>query len=306
MSLTLSTIICTKDRSEDLKQCITSILKGKRVPDEIVIIDDGNLDPQLIQSMLKETDIRIEYRKKSPPNINASRNLATSIATGDILSFLDDDVILDQGYYLAVMNAFEKDYAQKIAGITGALIIDTHPVKRVFLKFFGLESNQPGKVHPSGAVTLVRAGEIVQPIKVDWLSGCNMNFRRWIFQEYRFSEQDSGYIWGDDRDFTFPIGQKYLLIALPDAMLIHKKSPVSRSSAFDLGRMEIFHLGRFFATYSSQNLMSWFALYWAFIGIMIKNILSTFHPNKRLKGFKQALGNLKGLIQFFEYLKIRK
>ncbi len=303
MTLSLSVIICTKDRPDDLQECIASILRGIRLPQELIVIDDGNLDPKLVQDMLKNFNINFQYRRKSPPNVNISRNLAATLATGDILSFLDDDVILDPNYYSSVMRAFEEDYEQRIAGITGAIKIYTHPLKRAFLRFFGLESNQPGKVQSCGAVTLVRAGEIHQPTKVDWLSGCNMNFRHWVLRQYRFDEQDSGYIWGDDRDFTYPLSKKYTLIALPDAILVHKKSAISRPAAKNLGRMEIFHLGRFFVAHLSYYMKNWFALSWAFLGIMTKNVLGVFNSYKGLASFLQFLGNIEGLFQFVTYLR---
>ncbi len=305
MSLSLSVIICTKDRPDDLKECISSILEGERLPNEIIIIDDGSLSPDFINSLLPNKTIHLLYRKKSPPNVNASRNLAVSIASGDILSFLDDDVLLSSNYYSSVMQIFEQDMDQSIVGITGAIDIRTHPLKRVFLRFFGLESSQPGAVQPCGAVTLVRAGEIHKPLRVQWLSGCNMNFRRWVFQKYRFDEQGSGYILGEDRDFTYPIGREYLLLALPEARLIHKKSPVSRSSVKKLGYMEIYNLGRFFVDQLSPKPKAWFMLGWAFLGIFLKNLLSIVASNKRTASFKQSLGNLEGLIDFISLVRQR-
>lgn len=303
MTLSLSTIICTKDRPEDLAHCLNSILQSSRLPNEIIIIDDGNLEIENFQQLITNYKINFHYRKKSPPNVNVSRNLGVSIASGDILSFLDDDVVLDQNYYARVMDVFEKDNSQAIAGITGSVAIHTHPIKRMFLRFFGLESRQPGKVLASGAVTLVRIGEIHQPTKVEWLSGCNMNFRRWVFEVYQFDEHDTGYILGEDRDFTYPIGQKHTLIALPDATLIHKKSSQSRDSAENVGRMEIFHLGRFFLAHRSDRVINWLALCWAFVGILLKNLLTIFIPEKRVIGAKQFLGNLRGFQQFVSFLK---
>lgn len=303
MALSLSTIICTKDRPDDLGQCLNSILKGKRLPNEIIIIDDSHLDIDDLQKIIANYDINFFYRRKSPPNVNVSRNLGVSMASGDILSFLDDDVLLDENYYDRVMEVFEQDSSQIIAGITGAIKVHTSGVKRIYLRFFGLESRQPGKVQVSGAVTLVRAAEIDQPVRVEWLSGCNMNFRHWVFETYRFDEQDSGYILGDDRDFTYPIGQKHTLIALPDATLIHKKSPVNRGSAKNLGRMEIFHLGRFFLTHRSHSARNWIALCWAFVGIVLKNFLTLLNPQKKTVSRQQLSGNLEGLRQFITFLK---
>lgn len=42
--LPISICIPTKDRPEELKRCIKSILEQTVLPSEIVIIDDGNLD----------------------------------------------------------------------------------------------------------------------------------------------------------------------------------------------------------------------------------------------------------------------
>jgi glycosyltransferase involved in cell wall biosynthesis len=303
MALSLSTIICTKDRPDDLDQCLKSILKGNRLPNEIIIIDDGNLDINPLRELVANYNISLIYRRKATPGLTASRNLAVSIASGDVLSFLDDDVILDQTYYNRVMEAFEQDSSHSIVGVTGAIKVQTHPIKRMFLRFFGLESGQPGKVQACGAVTLVRAGEIDQPVRVEWLSGCNMNFRRWVFENYRFDEQDSGYVLWEDRDFTYPIGQKHILIALPDATLIHKKSSVSRDSAKNLGRMEIFHLGRFFLAHRSHNNFNWIALGWAFVGIALKNFLTLLSPPKRAISVQQLAGNFKGFLQFIAFLK---
>ncbi len=303
MSLSLSVIICTKDRPDDLRNCILSILNGERQPDELIIIDDGKFDPDWIETKLSDLDIKFHYRRKSPPNVNASRNLAVSIASSDILSFIDDDVILDPYYYSSVMKAFEEDHTQQVAGITGVIDIYTNPLKRAYLRLFGLESCRPGAVQRCGEVTLVRAGEIDRPTRVQWLSGCNMNFHRGVFEKYRFNEQDSGYIWGDDRDFTYPIGKEYTLLALPNARLVHKKSPVSRSSARNLGRMEIFHLGRFFITYLPHRIGDWFFLGWAFIGIFLKNLLNVFNYQKGLSGFNQLLGNFEGFAQFIGYVR---
>ena len=75
MTLSLSTIICTKDRPDDLNQCLNSILKGDRLPNEIIIIDDGYIDIDNIQKIITNYDINFFYQRKSPPNVNVSRNL---------------------------------------------------------------------------------------------------------------------------------------------------------------------------------------------------------------------------------------
>ena len=47
-----SVIICTKNRKEELNKCLESIKRQTRLPNEVIIIDDGDLDFFYVENLL--------------------------------------------------------------------------------------------------------------------------------------------------------------------------------------------------------------------------------------------------------------
>ena len=98
MGFKTSVIIPTYNRPEDLKNCIRSILNQSVKPDEVIVIDDGNLPEFPLLKECKDTGIHCIFHKKNIPGLTASRNAGVKLSTGDIIFFLDDDVELLSGY----------------------------------------------------------------------------------------------------------------------------------------------------------------------------------------------------------------
>ena len=88
--------------------------------------------------------------------------------------------------------------------------------------------------------------ELAAPTEVAWLSGCNMSYRKELFDEFSFDERFEGNGWGDDRDFSYRVSRRYRLVATPDARLVHKEVPAGRIGALEFGRLEIRHFLLFF------------------------------------------------------------
>jgi hypothetical protein len=92
----ISVIIATKDRGEFLIYALDSIAKQNLLPWEVIIIDDASDETfdyeALINKYLKYFEIRIHRNEKNIGQAKC-RNLGSSMAKSDYLSFLDDDVI---------------------------------------------------------------------------------------------------------------------------------------------------------------------------------------------------------------------
>ena len=97
----ISVVIPTYNREEHLNNCLDSLLLQKKKPFEILIVD--NSDVQYVKKIInnfenkfKEQDIHI-FSIINPINSGAiARNLGASKAKGDLIAFLDDDVLLDK------------------------------------------------------------------------------------------------------------------------------------------------------------------------------------------------------------------
>jgi len=106
-SIRLTIIIPTKDRCKVLNQLFESIRRLNGLDElrpEIIVADNDSRDntSEVIASIAKDFPATILVRKISKPGKSAAINDAAKAATGDVLAFLDDDVIVDKTWLTAV------------------------------------------------------------------------------------------------------------------------------------------------------------------------------------------------------------
>jgi glycosyltransferase involved in cell wall biosynthesis len=299
--LLLSIIICTKDREAVLRDTLATLFSQTRLPEELLLVDDGNLPAAELVALVEQHGIACHYFKKDKPGLVASRNLGIDHAKGDVILFLDDDVLLEADYLAALMAVYEADTASRVGGVEGALKQSYAPGVLPFLRFFWLDGKKPGAMLPSGCGVLTRQGDFDQPIAVDWLSGCDMSYRREVFADLRFDGRLSevGYAWADDRDFSYRVRQRWQLIATPAARLVHRKEPSGRIDSYKMGFIETNYFWRFFAKNMPKRPLNWVALVWSLIGIVLKNVLLLLTGSARQATLAQLQGNLVGLAAIF-------
>ena len=112
----VSIIIPAYNEEKDIGKCINSLLKQSCKRSEIIIVDDGSTDKtrEIVKSF---KGIRlIEGLHKGP---GFSRNLGSRQAKGEILVFVDADMIFDKDYIKNLINPILKNesiiYYQKIS-----------------------------------------------------------------------------------------------------------------------------------------------------------------------------------------------
>jgi len=267
----ISVIICTKDRSESLKRLINCLTAQTCKPDEVIVVDDGDMGNNGLSKALESCSIPYKYIKKDSPGTTKSRNIGVKNSCGDIVLFLDDDVTLEKGYVESILDHFQNDKSGTIGGVGGVVIPEkkTNFFIRLFLFTFFLDSARQGVVLPSGWGVIVR--EIKNPINVDWLSGCNMSFRRRVFGKFWFDENfvDNG--WGDDRDFSYRVGKTFKLLVTPRAKGVHHQNPLGRLIDKEFEALEIRHLALFFEKNMPKTRKNKLCFQWALKGIRLKN-----------------------------------
>ncbi|PCI28657.1 hypothetical protein COB52_03355 [Candidatus Kaiserbacteria bacterium] len=130
-----SVIIPTYKREEDLLRCLDSIKLQSLAPDEVIVIDDDSITEVL----------EVTYYKKDHSKHNrgtaVSRNLGLSLIRNNIFFILDDDLVLDPGFFKNIISLWESSN-EKTVGIGG--VISNNRGKSIFEKVyssvFGLTS----------------------------------------------------------------------------------------------------------------------------------------------------------------------
>lgn len=90
-------IIPTKDRHEKVLQTVLCLLSGSRVPDEILVVDDGSRDRVTLKEVLPRNKLVQIITHSSNRGSSAARNTGAKSAKSEILIFLDDDTIPSEG-----------------------------------------------------------------------------------------------------------------------------------------------------------------------------------------------------------------
>ncbi len=247
--LTLTAVICTRDRPESLLRCVRSIAAQTVLPTELIVVDDGQLSPEYRESLASQcagAGIRIQILQKAVPGLPASRNLAVRHARGDIVQFLDDDVELDPEFCRQILRLYELDGDGCVLGIDGVLLDSRpSPVARAFeimYRLGGWWALPPKNVRRRPLPPELRDGRWAVPT---WLlSGACMSFRRSALQTAAFDEGLAGYALGEDRDMSLRLARHGKLLHARGARAIHRHDSAGRPDHFQFGRMTVLNYVR--------------------------------------------------------------
>ena len=122
MTLRFSAIIPTFNREADLERCLISMLDQDIPPDqwEVIVINDGGT--KSIETVIRRLATRfkgnLRYAWKENAGPAVARNCALDMAQGDLLLFLNDDVIFAPGYFRAHLAAHERQPGHAVRGNT--------------------------------------------------------------------------------------------------------------------------------------------------------------------------------------------
>ncbi|MBF0457452.1 MAG: glycosyltransferase family 2 protein [Nitrospirae bacterium] len=302
MKLKTSIIIPTYNRPVDLNNCIESILIQTQLPYEILIIDDGNLPEPPLKAQCEELGIKYVYFKKDKPGSSASRNKGIELSTGDILFFLDDDVVLFPDYIERIMDIYNNAGAsENIGGVGGAIanhkkLGPIQKLRKILEISFMAAGLREGKVLPSGfcngfGTTPFKINKITE---VDFLSGGVSSFKKEVFNKFAFDPKYFPFT-GEDMDFSYRVSKAYKLIFTPLAQLYHYEAPKMRPDAYKQGFMFTVFVYRFFKMNVKKNPLQWVFFYYAFLGYILSRLLICIVSPK-----KQNVDKLRGVFGAFD------
>jgi glucosyl-dolichyl phosphate glucuronosyltransferase len=280
--LTSSIIIPTYNRPKELENCIKSLLEQTTRPDELIIIDDGQLSEPPLEKKCRDNGIKYVYQRKDVPGLTKSRNLGIQLASGNIIFFFDDDTIMAPDYIENIMEVYSSDPERHIGGVSG-IIANTKPltskqrIKRIIQLMFLMSGFREGRVLPSGFTTNFDAkGTLLKEKReVDFLPGCAMSFRSEIFREISFDgERYLNYGLGEDKDFSYQVSKKYKLVINPEAKLMHLESPKMRVDEFRESRMFLLDRYLFFTRHVKKGWWSWIYFFYAIFGYIMMSFFA--------------------------------
>lgn len=171
----LSIIIPTLNEEKYINKLLNSLKNQFYRNYEVIIVDGGSTDmtEQVVQKFRPRFK-RLDFIKTTEKNIPKQRNTGAKVAIGDILVFLDADIIIyDQNFLGIIAKAF--NYDEKCGGLMSYLEID--PKEAILSdKIFHSVNNFWLKVlHFAGISLMKGASMIIRKDAFSKIKGFNEN-----------------------------------------------------------------------------------------------------------------------------------
>ena len=88
-NFTVSVVVTTYNQCELIEQTLTSVFSQTRLPDEVIVVDDGSTDDT--QARVRSFGGRLRYVYQRNQGVAGSRNTGIALATSDLVLLLDGD-----------------------------------------------------------------------------------------------------------------------------------------------------------------------------------------------------------------------
>ena len=207
----VSVVICTYNRRDFLKSCLSSIqeLNFPRSRFETVVIDGGSGDGT---SVLCKQFPRVRCFVEKTHGLAYARNKGAELARGPIVVYTDDDCIVDKNWLKNIVLGFK--YSQSVVAVGGP-VYPLHP------------EIIPPRICVKAALGLFDEGNSVKFTR--GIITSNLAFKKEIFQDIKFDEslgvtrRLNLILCGEDVDFCNSIIESdFRILYTPYAKVYHK------------------------------------------------------------------------------------
>jgi glycosyltransferase involved in cell wall biosynthesis len=120
----LTLAICTKDRPDVLERCLDAVAVIRPPWVEIVVVDNASRTTETREIVAAHGEVGYVFENR--PGLDFARNRALNEATSEWIAYIDDDVVVDRGYFDGLAAAWaEHPDAGAVTGLVLPLEFET-------------------------------------------------------------------------------------------------------------------------------------------------------------------------------------
>jgi len=249
----VTVVIATRDRPEMLHRCLRSLLDVDYPSFDVVVVDNAPSSDTTTRLIEKSfADDRVSCVVEPTPGLARAHNRGLAEASGELVAFTDDDVIVDRGWLPSIVDAFEDDAVACVTGLILPRRLDTRAQwwlegyagygKGLQRRYFDLDSNRPGdRLFP---YTAGRLG-----------SGANMSFRTEFLRSIGGFDPALGVgspaYGGDDLAAFFEVLTTGNTLVYEPSAIVHHEHPESEDALW----RQVFGYGAGLTAYLTKTLV---------------------------------------------------
>lgn len=173
----VSVVVCTRERPDQLKRCLDSFQNLSRSPQDILVVDNAPRSDSTRRVVSRFPDIR--YIREPKAGLDVARNCGIHHTSGSIIAFTDDDATVHPDWIARIREGFKDPDIMAVTGLVLPAELETE-AQFLFETYWGFGRGYLPKVFSSRSFEIARSrGVPVWEIG----AGANMAFRREIFDE---------------------------------------------------------------------------------------------------------------------------
>lgn len=219
----LSVVIVTYRRLPFLERCLQALALQSDDLHQVVVVDASPED-QTAAAQAHVADLTFVHAPELAGRMTSSRNRALLEVTGDVVAFLDDDVVVRPGWAAAARRAFAEGRVDGVAGRTlNGLPGEEHPDEPV------------GTLRRDGTLTAGFAADLETRIPVTHGIGANMLFTTHMLRRLGgFRDDYPGTALREDTDIFLRIDRLGGTVVFDPAVAVdHLPAPHVHGARFD-------------------------------------------------------------------------
>ncbi|MGB4398118.1 MAG: glycosyltransferase [Daejeonella sp.] len=173
--VTLSIVICTRNRPQAIDDCVKSLLESNDKDFELIVIDNAPDDDRTEQVIRKYPTVK--YVKEPRKGLDVARNTGARYASNSIVAYTDDDVIVEPNWTALLKTTFQDPKTMAVTGLVIPVSLNTK-AQYLFEKDWGFNKGYLPQVFDQ---EYFKAHLNIGVPVWDIGAGANMAFRREIF-----------------------------------------------------------------------------------------------------------------------------
>lgn len=224
-----SVVIATRQRPGPLAECLASLQQQTFAPLQVIVVDSSqdSATGTVCESWAQQLGVPLLYLASPIRSAAVQRNLGAKRASGEVLVFLDDDVVLEPEFLAELLAPFQADATGELGAVAGTIANATPAQMSRFNRWalrlvLGVDPSACCGRLIGPAVQFPHAGGGGELLPVDWVPSGVCAYRREIFEQTRFGETFEGYSFMEDVDLSARVARRYRLVQATGARLHHK------------------------------------------------------------------------------------
>ena len=273
----ISAVIPTLNRPVDLVLAVTSVLEQKYLPDELIIVDQS-VDKQshdAVNRLYENFDVMPKLIYLHEPEVSGlieAKQRGVEVAKGDIISFLDDDVVLHQQYFENAISIFKNN--QKVIGCCGVMSnVHSGVLYEYLFKLFHRGIFYDPRLNAGKNRDCQGLGVLLSS---RYLSGGISCYRKEVFEKVKFDTVNDFFML-EDIDFSTRaadfFGDEYFFIST-NMCLDTNMSPINRARLKGRWQRKLREYITFYKKHSDKPWSS-VNLIWLLIGMFGESVVSS-------------------------------